>query len=99
MLEDRVGSLAPGKQADIVLLRADTINTAPVLDPKGTIVTFADTSNVDTVFVAGEARKRNGQLIDVDMKSVIGKLEDSRNHILSQGGLLPEWCSEHVGAH
>src|SRR5438067_7730249 len=99
MLEDKVGSLAPGKQADIVLLKTDVINTAPVLDPKGTIVTFADTSNVDSVFVAGNAVKRGGQLVGVDMKSVIQKLEESRNHILSQGGLLPDWCSAQVAAH
>ena len=54
MLEDKVGSLTPGKQADIVLLKTDVINTAPVLDPKATIVTYADTSNVDSVFVAGK---------------------------------------------
>ena len=35
MLDDKVGSLTPGKQADIVLLKTDVINTAPVLDPKG----------------------------------------------------------------
>jgi len=98
-LEDRVGSLAPGKQADIVLLRTDVINTAPVLDPKATIVTYADTSNVDSVFVAGNAVKRGGKLVGVDMKSVIQRLEESRNHILSQGGLLPDWCSEKVAAH
>ena len=52
-LEDKVGSLTPGKQADIVLLKTNAINTAPMVDPVGTIVVFADTSNVDSVFVAG----------------------------------------------
>jgi cytosine/adenosine deaminase-related metal-dependent hydrolase len=98
-LDDKVGSLTPGKQADIVLLQTNAINTAPVLDPKATIVTFADTSNVDSVFVAGRAAKRNGQLVGADMTSVIQKLEESRNHILGQGGLLPEWAQETVGAH
>jgi cytosine/adenosine deaminase-related metal-dependent hydrolase len=98
MLEDRVGSLTPGKQADIVLLNAEAINTAPVLDPHGTIVTFSDTSNVDSVFVAGRALKRDGKLVGVDVKSVIRKLEESRNHILSQGGLLPDWCAEESAA-
>jgi cytosine/adenosine deaminase-related metal-dependent hydrolase len=97
-LDHRVGSLAPGKQADIVLLKTDVINTAPVLDPLATIVTFADTSNVDTVFVAGRAVKRGGQLVDVDVKSVVQKLEESRNHILSRGELLPDWCAEPVAA-
>src|SRR5205814_958989 len=39
-LEDKVGSLAPGKQADIVLLKVNAINTAPMVDPVGTIVVF-----------------------------------------------------------
>jgi len=97
-LGDRTGSLVPGKQADIVLLRADAINTAPVLDPTATIVTYADTSNVDTVYVAGNAVKRNGQLVGADLKSVFAKLDESRNHILSQGGLLPDWAAQPVAA-
>ena len=94
MLEDRVGSLAPGKQADIVLLNVDAINTAPVLDPKATIVTFADTSNVDSVFVAGNAVKRHGQLVGADLPKAFRQLEESRNHILGQGELLPDWAAQ-----
>src|SRR4029079_9719296 len=92
-LDDKVGSLTPGKPADIVLLQTRAINTMPVLDPKATIVTFADTANVDSVFVAGRAVKRGGKLLDADLDSVYGKLEESRNHILGAGGLLPEWAS------
>src|SRR5919198_147280 len=54
-LEDKVGSLTAGKQADMVLLKTNAINTAPVVKPVATIVVFADTSNVDSVFVAGRA--------------------------------------------
>ena len=97
-LEDKAGSLTPGKQADIVLLNTNAINTAPMLDPIATIVTFADTSNVDTVFVAGRAVKRNGRLVDASLDDVIGKLEESRNHILSRGELLPDWASEPLAA-
>jgi 5-methylthioadenosine/S-adenosylhomocysteine deaminase len=91
-LGDRVGSLVPGKQADIVLLQTRAINTMPLLEPAATIVTFADTSNVDSVFVAGHALKRDGKLVGADLDDVYRKLEDSRNHILGEGGLLPEWA-------
>jgi cytosine/adenosine deaminase-related metal-dependent hydrolase len=97
-LEDKVGSLTPGKQADIVLLKVNAINTAPMVDPVGTIVVFADTSNVDSVFVAGRAVKRNGQLVDGSLDKIFAKLDESRNHILGQGGLLPEWAAESVTA-
>ena len=85
MLEDKVGSLTPGKQADIVLLKTDVINTAPVLDPKATIVTFADTSNVDSVFVAGKAVKRDGAARRRRHEVGRAELEESRNHILVAG--------------
>jgi 5-methylthioadenosine/S-adenosylhomocysteine deaminase len=97
-LEDKVGSLTPGKQADIVLLKTKAINTAPMVDPVGTIVVFADTSNVDSVFVAGRAVKRHGQLVDVDLDNVFKKLDESRNHILSRGELLPDWAAEPMAA-
>jgi 5-methylthioadenosine/S-adenosylhomocysteine deaminase len=97
-LEDKIGSLAPGKQADIVLLNVNAINTAPMVDPVGTIVVFSDTSNVDSVFVAGRAVKRSGKLVDADLENVFQKLDESRNHILSRGELLPDWASEPMAA-
>src|SRR5919109_2530525 len=93
-LEDKVGSLAPGKQADVVLLDVNAINTAPMVDPIGTIVVFADTSNVDSVFVEGRAVKRDGELVGADLEQIYRKLEESRNHILGHGGLLPDWAVE-----
>jgi 5-methylthioadenosine/S-adenosylhomocysteine deaminase len=93
-LDDKVGSLTPGKQADIVLLNVNAINTAPVVDPIGTIVVFSDTSNVDSVFVAGRALKRSGRLVEADLDAIFQKLDASRNHILGEGGLLPDWAAE-----
>jgi len=61
-VEDRTGSLTPGKQADVVILDAHAINVAPVTDPVAAVVLSADVSNVDTVLVAGEFRKRGGKL-------------------------------------
>jgi cytosine/adenosine deaminase-related metal-dependent hydrolase len=93
-LDDRVGSITPGKQADLVLLNANAINTAPQLDPVATAVVYADTSNVDSVFVAGRAVKRDGKLVGADVGKAIRELEASRDHILGAGGLLPEWISD-----
>jgi hypothetical protein len=42
--------------------------------------------------------KRNGQLVDADLDSVFRKLEESRNHILSSGELLPDWAAEPAAA-
>jgi cytosine/adenosine deaminase-related metal-dependent hydrolase len=63
-LGDRIGSLRPGKQADIILLRASDINLiGGSQDPIGTVVTAAHPGNIDTVLVAGQAVKRDGRLL------------------------------------
>ncbi len=61
-LEDRIGSLTPGKQADIVLIRAGDINLFPANDPVQTVVLQAGPGNVDTVFIAGRKVKAGGAL-------------------------------------
>ena len=60
------GSLAPGKQADILVLRADRPNIYPINDAIGAVVWGMDTSNVDWVFVAGQPVMRNG-VLDADL--------------------------------
>ena len=56
------GTLEPGKKADLVLLRTDRPNIAPVNDPIGAVVWGMDTSNVDWVFVSGQAVMQGGSL-------------------------------------
>ncbi|MCI2419086.1 amidohydrolase family protein [Saccharopolyspora sp. K220] len=62
-LSDRIGSLAPGKAADVVLLRADDVNLAPLTAPAEAVVLAAHVGNVDTVLVAGRVVKRGGRLV------------------------------------
>jgi len=62
-LEDKTGSLTPGKQADVVVIDGHGPGIAPVIDPVGAVVLSADTANVDTVIVGGEIRKRGGKLL------------------------------------
>jgi 5-methylthioadenosine/S-adenosylhomocysteine deaminase len=66
-LEDRTGSLTPGKRADVVVIDATALNVAPVIDPVAAVTLCADVSNVDTVIIDGKVRKRDGKLLaDVD---------------------------------
>lgn len=62
-LADRTGALAVGLAADLVLLRADAVNLAPVADPAAAVVLAAHPGNVDTVLVAGRPVKRHGRLL------------------------------------
>jgi cytosine/adenosine deaminase-related metal-dependent hydrolase len=65
------GSLTPGKKADLILLRADALNIAPLNVPAGQIVLAAQPRNVDSVWVDGVARKRGGELLGMDVPALI----------------------------
>jgi cytosine/adenosine deaminase-related metal-dependent hydrolase len=80
-LADRVGSLTPGKQADIVTLRADTLGMRPLHDPVAAVIMQAGRANVDTVLVAGAFRKRRGELLYGDLPHRLDELEASGRRI------------------
>ena len=88
-LEDKVGTLTPGKEADIITLRTDQVNIVPVNDPIGAVVWGMDTSNVDSVFVAGKALKRNGQLLNVDLDRARRLAIESRDYVVAKSGFTP----------
>ena len=90
-LADKTGSLTPGKEADVIMLRTDLPNVFPINDPIGAVVWGMDTSNVDSVFVAGKALKRNGKLLGVDLDRVRKMAYESRDYVVSKSGFkLPE---------
>ena len=86
-LSNKVGSLTPGKEADIILLRADAINVAPLNNVPGAVVTMMERSNVDTVIVAGKIRKWRGSLVDVNWTQLRNTLEASRDYIFQAAGV------------
>ena len=96
-IEERTGSLVPGKQADVVLLRCDHTNTYPVIDPVSTVVLQADTRNVDTVFVAGEMLKREGTLVGADLHGARQRAETSLEYLLGHTTVQPNWVQSAAG--
>lgn len=86
-MDDRIGSLTPGKQADLVMLRADELNMWPVHDPVASVVMQAGVGNVDTVMVAGEIRKRHGKLRYPRLEQRKDELLASGRRILSEMGI------------
>ncbi|MGI8335967.1 amidohydrolase family protein [Actinomadura scrupuli] len=80
-LGDVTGSLRPGKQADLLLLRTDTLAMAPAHDPIGAVVLSADTSAVDTVLVGGRVVKRDGRLLHHDVGSLLAALAESAERL------------------
>ncbi|MGF0175327.1 amidohydrolase family protein [Streptomyces sp. Marseille-Q5077] len=81
-VEDRTGSLTPGKRADVVAIDATALNVAPVHDAAAAVTLSADVSNVDTVIVDGVIRKRDGRLVaDVDRARQL--VQESRDRLLA----------------
>lgn len=80
-MSDRIGSLTPGKQADVVMVRVDDLNMLPVHDPVASVVTQTSLSNIDTVLVAGTIQKRHGKLL-------FGALADRQNSLQQSGGRI-----------
>ncbi len=85
-LEDRIGSLVPGKQADLILMRADDLNLAPTNDWQGSLVAAGHAGNVDTVIVAGRVRKQCGKLNHPDVDDVIEQGRRSGRRLLELTG-------------
>ena len=90
-MADKVGTLTPGKQADIIMLRTNRLNVIPLNDPIGAVVSVMDTGNVDSVFVAGKALKRHGELVGVDLNRVQSLVNESRDYVVKTSGFkMPE---------
>jgi len=89
-LGEKIGSLAPGREADIVMIRSDDINLYPSNNALGTVVQAADRSNVDTVIVGGRVRKLHGKLVRLDSEKFKRMVEESRRYLFAgeqlQGG-------------
>ncbi|HVW40626.1 MAG TPA: amidohydrolase family protein [Amycolatopsis sp.] len=89
-LDAKTGSLTPGKDADVVLIRTSDVNTAPLSNALATVTAFAHPGNVDTVFVAGQVRKFRGELVGQDLAKIRGLIEASRDHLFAAGGRRPD---------
>jgi len=84
-IDDRTGSLTPGKEADLIMIRLDHANTLPATDVAATIVAGGHAGNVDLVVVAGDVRKENGVLKGGD--TVFDEAAASRDRLFHAAGL------------
>ncbi|MEV4072513.1 amidohydrolase family protein [Nonomuraea fuscirosea] len=86
-LDARTGSITVGKDADLILLDAEDPSVFPVGNPLGTVVAAGHPGLVDSVFVAGEAVKRDGRLLGVDLPALRARLLESRERIAAAAGV------------
>jgi 5-methylthioadenosine/S-adenosylhomocysteine deaminase len=90
----KVGTLTPGKEADIVLIRAEDLNTMPLANAFDTVVQQAHAGNVDTVFIGGQVRKWRGKLVDVNLKKLRDMVYESRQYLFEQRGFALDIFAE-----
>ena len=76
-MEKTVGSLEPGKKADIILVETDSVNMFPCYDPYSALVYSANPSNVDTVLVNGRILVRGKKLRHADLRCIREELDDA----------------------
>lgn len=87
-LEAEVGSLTEGKRADLILIRKNDINMAPVNDATAAAVHYANVGNIDTVIAGGVVRKRHGILVGHDLVGMIGELLESTERVIGRSAKM-----------
>ncbi len=89
-LDNKTGTLTPGKEADIIILDATAVNVFPINNVPGAVVSLMERTNVETVIVAGKIRKWKGRLLDVDLNRLRQQLEASRDFIFAKAGVAQD---------
>jgi len=93
-LQAKIGSLTPGKQADLILINAGDINLYPNGNAFGTVVHATERSNIDTVMIGGRTVKQHGKVVGVDSTRLRAAIDESRAHLFSAAGYEPDIFAE-----
>ena len=85
-MDAEIGSLTPGKRADLIMIDTRQVNLGVVTDPAHLIVEAAQPANVDTVVIDGRILKRDGRLTAVDVDAVITDARAALAGVLERSG-------------
>ncbi len=88
-LDAKSGTLSPGKDADIVVLRADKLDVWPRNNAYSTVASLMNPGHVEAVFIAGKVKKWGGVLVGVDTSRIMAMVEQSRDGVLQRGAFTP----------
>jgi len=70
-MDQQIGSLTPGKRADVIMVKTDSVHMGVFTDPAHMLVEAAEESDIDTVSIDGRILKRGGKLTALDPAQVI----------------------------
>ncbi|WP_237717833.1 amidohydrolase family protein [Pontibacter sp. BAB1700] len=85
-LSDHIGSLTPGKRADLIMLSTNALNMGYVTEPHQLIVEAAQPANVHTVMVDGRILKRNYTLTHLNKDKILAEAKDEFEKIMKKSG-------------
>jgi 5-methylthioadenosine/S-adenosylhomocysteine deaminase len=81
-LDGKIGTLTPGKDADIVMLRTNRLSLWPLNNAPGAVVNLMNAGDVDGVFIGGKVRKWRGELVGIDRSRVMRMAEEARAQVM-----------------
>jgi cytosine/adenosine deaminase-related metal-dependent hydrolase len=86
-MEEQIGSLTPGKRADLIMVRMDAVNTAPAMRPDITLVRAAQPANVSLVMIEGRVHKRGSRLTSHDTRKLLREAGAAFSRLQKEAGI------------
>lgn len=83
-IDDKVGSLKPGKRADLIMVSTRAPNMAVFTDPAHMLVEAAESANVDTVVVDGRIMKRSGKVVGIAADQIVTQASSTVERLRQQ---------------
>jgi cytosine/adenosine deaminase-related metal-dependent hydrolase len=83
-IDSKVGTLTPGKEADIVMLRADRVDVWPLNNAASVVANMMNPSHVENVLIAGKPKKWRGNLIGIDIQQVLRRAQEARDGLMKR---------------
>jgi 5-methylthioadenosine/S-adenosylhomocysteine deaminase len=83
-LDGRIGTLTPGKEADLLVLRSEGLDLWPHSNAYGTVANLMNPGHVETVFIGGKVKKWRGRLVGVDLARVRRLAAQSREAVMER---------------
>jgi cytosine/adenosine deaminase-related metal-dependent hydrolase len=84
-LDSKIGTLTPGKEADLLVLRADKFDVAPLNNAPSAVANLMNPSHIDAVFIAGKVKKWRGNLVGIDTARAMQLARDAREAVMKRG--------------
>jgi len=86
-LASDLGTLEPGKKADVIVVRLNQLHTSPRTDLPSTLVYAAEAEDVDTVVIDGELAMRERKFMTIDESTTIKDADIEQAKLLNRAGL------------